>query len=177
MRIVDRRLGNVSSDIGLEGYVDSLEEKGQVERVKITHRDAQKRRLRVEAESGEDVGIALEEDFHLENGDVLCLGDDDSNVVVVEVSASEAMVIKVNSILRDRESFAYGVALGHMLGNQHWPIKVDGFTVLTPVNVDRLVMETVLRTHGFEGLEWEFKNVEPGEVPDAIPRIELNHEH
>jgi urease accessory protein UreE len=39
------------------------------------------------------------------------------------------------------------VRLGHVLGNQHWPVAVVGEQILVPVALDRAVMETVLRTH------------------------------
>ena len=39
------------------------------------------------------------------------------------------------------------VRLGHVLGNQHWPIASVDEAVLVPVTLDRAVMETVLRTH------------------------------
>jgi urease accessory protein len=169
--VVNRVLGNTNKDQALEYRVQAQEKEGNVARVRISASDAQRRRLRLAASYGIEVGIALEAGTALEEGDVLCRDDDESELVVVEVEPSEAMAIRVNPPPADEASFVYGVQLGHMLGNQHWPIKVDGTVVLTPVNIDRLVMETVLRTHGFDGLEWEFISVEPGEVPTAMPRI------
>ncbi|WP_298443004.1 urease accessory protein UreE [Ferrimicrobium sp.] len=176
MIIGNRLLGNVNDD-SLAYRVQALEKSGDAVRVSISASDAQRRRLRLTSSSGTEVGIALESGTALQDGDVLCQDDDESHLILVEVEASEAMAIRVNPRPADEASFVYGVKLGHMLGNQHWPIKVDGTVVLTPVNIDRLVMETVLRTHGFEGLEWEFISVEPGEVPTAMPRVDLEHEH
>jgi urease accessory protein len=175
--VVNRVLGNTNKDQALEYRVQAQEKEGNVARVRISASDAQRRRLRLTAGDGVEVGIALEAGTALEEGDVLCRDDDESELVVVEVEPSEAMAIRVNPPPADEASFVYGVQLGHMLGNQHWPIKVDGTVVLTPVNIDRLVMETVLKTHGFEGLEWEFISVEPGEVPTAMPRIDMEHDH
>jgi urease accessory protein len=173
--VVNRLLGNTASAEGLAHRVQAMEKSSLVERVRVSPTDAQRRRLRVTTESGVDVGIMVEDVTALTDGDVLCHDKDESRLVVIEVTASEAMAIKVMPPPADAASFAYGVLLGHMLGNQHWPIKVDGSVVLTPVSIDRLVMETVLRTHGFPGLEWEFITVEPGEVPTAMPRIEHSH--
>ena len=45
------------------------------------------------------------------------------------------------------EQLQRAVRLGHVLGNQHWPVAVVGEQILVPVSLDRAVMETVLRTH------------------------------
>jgi len=177
MIVVNRVLGNANKDQELSYRTQAREKDGHVTRVRMSASDAQRRRLRLVADSGVEVGIAIEAGMTLQDGDVLCRDDDESELIVVGVEPSEAMVIRVNPPPRDEASFLYGVQVGHMLGNQHWPIKVDGRGVLTPVNIDRLVMEKVLRTHGLEGLEWEFLSVEPGEVPTAMPRIAMDHDH
>ena len=48
------------------------------------------------------------------------------------------------------------VELGHALGNQHWPAVVKGTTVYVPLTVDRKVMASVMRTHAFAGITYEF---------------------
>ena len=45
------------------------------------------------------------------------------------------------------EQLQQAVRLGHVLGNQHWPIAVVGGQILVPVSLDRTVMETVVTTH------------------------------
>ncbi|MHB1800073.1 MAG: urease accessory protein UreE [Actinomycetes bacterium] len=176
MLVVDRFLGNTTEDKHLAQLVEAMSNSGAVERVLVSPTDAQRRRIRATTESGTDVGIVIDGGRALNDGDVLCHDQDESRVVVVNVAASEAMAIRLTSPPVDVASFVMGVRIGHMLGNQHWPIKVDGTVVFTPVNIDRLVMETVLRTHGVDGLEWEFLDVEPGEVPTAMPRIETSHD-
>jgi urease accessory protein len=54
------------------------------------------------------------------------------------------------------------VELGHALGNQHWPALMKGACVYVPLTVDRKVMSSVMNTHRFEGLRYEF--VPGGEV-------------
>jgi urease accessory protein len=54
------------------------------------------------------------------------------------------------------------VELGHALGNQHWPALVKGNRVFVPLTVDRKVMSSVMNTHRFEGIAYEF--VPGGEV-------------
>jgi urease accessory protein len=48
------------------------------------------------------------------------------------------------------------VELGHAMGNQHWPALVKGSRVYVPLTVDRKVMASVMNTHRFEGIRFEF---------------------
>ena len=48
------------------------------------------------------------------------------------------------------------VELGHAMGNQHWPALVKGSLVYVPLTVDRKVMASVMDTHRFEGIRYEF---------------------
>jgi urease accessory protein len=48
------------------------------------------------------------------------------------------------------------VELGHALGNQHWPALVKDGVVYVPLTVDRKVMASVMNTHRFEGIRYEF---------------------
>ena len=47
-------------------------------------------------------------------------------------------------------------------GNQHWPALVKGNRVYVPLTVDRKVMSSVMNTHRFEGIRYEF--VPGGEI-------------
>jgi len=42
------------------------------------------------------------------------------------------------------------------LGNQHWPAVVKGTTVFVPLTVDRKVMASVMKTHAFSGISYDF---------------------
>jgi urease accessory protein len=56
------------------------------------------------------------------------------------------------------------------LGNQHWPAVVKGSDVYVPLTVDRNVMASVMKTHAFSGITYEFL---PG--TEVIPYL-LPHE-
>ena len=58
------------------------------------------------------------------------------------------------------------VELGHAMGNQHWPALVKDTVVYVPLTVDRKVMASVMNTHRFEGIRYEFV---PGR--DVIPYL------
>ncbi|MFV0523149.1 MAG: urease accessory protein UreE [Acidimicrobiales bacterium] len=173
MLVVNQVKGNIHTDRGLALEIQRLEKQGGVEHVHIPFNDAGRRRLRITTDRGTPVGVDLPTDRALQDGDVL--EGADGTLILIEVAPSEAMALRLTAEIPPEDRFEFGVRLGHMLGNQHWPITITDGVVLTPLSVDHKVMETVVRTHGFEGIEFEFVPVKPGEVPTAMPRIEHDH--
>ena len=49
------------------------------------------------------------------------------------------------------------VEFGHAVGNQHWPAIVKGTKVYIPLTVDKKVMMSVMETHRFEDVTYEFQ--------------------
>ena len=60
----------------------------------------------------------------------------------------------------------FGEELTDDFGNQHWPALVKGTRVFVPLTVDRKVMASVMNTHRFENIRYEFV---PG--ADIIPYL------
>ena len=175
MYVVNRLLGNIHKDESLALEVQRREKLGEVDTVSLAFHDAGRRRLRVKSANGRSLGVDLGTADVLKDGDLLALEEDLTLLVLVQIAPSEAMALRLGKEMPTEELFAFGVRLGHMLGNQHWPIRVERDVVLAPVSIDRKVMETVVRTHGFDGIEWEFVPVEPGDVPTGMP--DIHHEH
>lgn len=175
MFVVDKVLGNTHRDEPLALDMQAKAKTGAAEHVEVSFHDAQRRRLRLTTPSGLEVGVDISHAHGLQDGDVLS-GGDGTKFIVIDVAAAEAMALQMDGSIPPEELFAYGVRLGHMLGNQHWPVSVENDVVMTPVNIARKVMETVVRTHGFPGVVWEFIPVEPGRVPTGMPHIEHNHD-
>jgi urease accessory protein len=130
-------------------------------RVDFLHLDqwqAQKNRLRLKTEGGVELAIALERSTHLHDGDVLAWDDATSTAVVARITLKDVLVIHLHALLGDdQETLARTCfELGHALGNQHWPAVVKGTRVYVPLTVDRNVMASVMRTHAFAGISFEF---------------------
>lgn len=174
MLVLNRVLGNTRSDERLALEVQRKEKLHEVEHIALAFHDAARRRLRVTTSAGRPVGIDLGNADALRDGDVLVDPAGDL-MAVIDVAPTEAMALRMSKELPPEQLFRFGVLLGHMLGNQHWPVTVENDIVYTPLTIDKKVMETVVRTHGFDGIVWEFVPVEPGDVPSGMPRI--HHEH
>jgi len=143
---VSHRLGNIHTDPKLTTTVRQWQETGQLEEINIEERYAHKSRFRLHTASGREIGFVLPRGIAIADGDVFDLKDEASGLLV-HLSLQEVMVLRLQPHIDAAERLQWAVRLGHVLGNQHWPIAVVGGQILVPVTLDRAVMETVLRTH------------------------------
>jgi urease accessory protein len=128
--------------------------------------EAQKSRCRIRTQNGVDLAVSLPRGTLLRDGDVLVWDETHQTAVVARIMLKEVMVVHLEALAQQGpEAFVRTcVELGHALGNQHWPAVVKGSEVFVPLTVDRKVMASVMKTHAFQGVTYEFI---PGS--EAIP--------
>jgi urease accessory protein len=129
--------------------------------VDLLHLDqwqAQKSRIRCKTEAGRELAVSLERNTHLHDGDILTWDEEARTAVVARIALQDVMVIDLAGLLaKDSGALAQlCIELGHALGNQHWPAVVKGTKVFVPLTVDRKVMASVMKTHSFEEITYEF---------------------
>jgi urease accessory protein len=119
---------------------------------------AQKNRFRKNTEGGVELAVSLERNSHLHHGDILVWDAAARTAIVARIQLQEVLVIQLSgSLTQPREALARTCfELGHALGNQHWPAVVKGTNVYVPLTVDRQVMASVMKTHAFTGITYEF---------------------
>ena len=124
----------------------------------LDHWEAQKNRLRKRTESGTEVAISLDRGAFLRDGDILVWDERAHTAVVARITLRDVMVIHIDAPVHAATELLLRtcVELGHALGNQHWPALVKGTRVFVPLTVDRKVMTSVMDTHRFEHLRYEF---------------------
>ncbi len=129
-----------------------------VDALELDHWEAQKNRLRKKTRDGQVLAISLDRGTFMRDGDVLLWDESAQRAVVARLSLRDVMVIHLEALAGQSPDLAMrtGVELGHALGNQHWPALVKGSHVYVPLTVDRKVMSSVMKTHGFEGISFEF---------------------
>lgn len=147
---VSQCLGNIHADPVLADRVGRWEKAGILDEVTIDEREAHKSRLRLYTSKGRELGLHLVRGTKLADGDVFALESEEGGVLL-RLSLQEVMVLTPLPCPNDSERLRRAVRLGHVLGNQHWPVAVVGQQVQVPVSLDRAVMETVLRTHHLSG--------------------------
>jgi urease accessory protein len=135
-----------------------------VEALDLDHWEAQKNRFRKKTAAGTEIAVSLDRGTFMRDGDILLWDEDERRAVVARISLRDVMVIHLDALknLAPAEAMRTCIELGHALGNQHWPALMKGDRVFVPLTVDSKVMESVMRTHKFEGIRCEF--VAGGEI-------------
>lgn len=135
-----------------------------VDSLELDHWEAQKNRFRKKTAGGVELAVSLDRGTFMRDGDVLVWDAAASRAVVARISLRDVMIIHLDGLAPLAPDIALRacVELGHALGNQHWPALVKGNRVFVPLTVDRKVMSSVMNTHRFEGIRYEF--VPGGEI-------------
>ena len=135
-----------------------------VDELALDHWEAQKNRFRKKTASGVELAVSLDRGTFMRDGDVLLWDAPGARAVVARISLRDVMIIHLDEMAGGPPDIALRtcVELGHALGNQHWPALVKGSRVFVPLTVDRKVMSSVMNTHRFEGIRYEF--VPGGEI-------------
>jgi urease accessory protein len=131
---------------------------GSVDMLALDHWEAQKNRFRKKTASGLELAVSLDRGAFLRDGDVLHWDGATRRAVVVKIALREVMIIHLEQLnaLPVEIAMRTCVEIGHALGNQHWPALTKGASVYVPLVVDQRVMASVMNTHRFEGVRYEF---------------------
>jgi urease accessory protein len=151
--LVERILGNVAEEPWA-----SRAQGDAVDVLALDHWEAQKNRFRKKSAQGREVAVSLDRGTFMRDGDVLVWDAGADRVVVARIALRDVMVIRLDGLAALPAGIAARtcVELGHALGNQHWPALVKGDRVFVPLTVDRKVMASVMNTHRFEHIAFEF---------------------
>ena len=140
----------------------------QIDELELNQWDAQKNRLRRSTRQGRTMAVSLERGSFLHDGDILWWDADAREAVICRIRLCEVMVINLQGLkcLPPAVMVERCVALGHALGNQHWPAVVQDEQIFVPLSVDKKVMDSVMRTHHVDGIRYSF--VPGSQIADAL---------
>lgn len=129
-----------------------------IDLMQIDQWEAQKSRLRKTTAKGAELAISLDRGTHMRDGDVLLWDPNASSAIVARIELRDVMIVHLDDLMRLAPELAMRTCfeLGHAMGNQHWPALVKCSVVYVPLTVDRKVMASVMDTHRFEGIRYEF---------------------
>ena len=136
--------------------------------LEIDQWEAQKSRFRKTTAKGVEIAVSIERNTHIRDGDVLLWDAQAISALVARIELRDVMIVHLDDLmnLAPKAAMRTCVELGHAMGNQHWPALVKDNRVYVPLTVDRKVMASVMNTHRFEGIRYEFV---PGR--DVIPYL------
>lgn len=129
-----------------------------VEMLELDHWEAQKSRFRKVTAEGTQIAVSLDRGSFLHDGDILHWDATTVTAIVARISLRDVMIIYLDDLRPHDPALMMRtcVELGHALGNQHWPALVKDNRVYVPLTVDRKVMASVMNTHRFESIRYEF---------------------
>jgi len=169
--IIETVLGNIS----ISEWADRLAT-SEVDVLEINQWEAQKSRFRKMTAKGADVAISVDRGTYLRDGDVLLWDAQARAALIARIEVRDVMVVHLDELMHVVPEVALRtcVELGHAMGNQHWPALVKGNLVYVPLTVDRKVMASVMDTHHFDGIRYEFvsgREVVPYLAPHESRRL------
>jgi urease accessory protein len=161
--VIEAVVGNVADATWKARLADA-----NLDRLALDHWEAQKNRFRKTTSGGTEIAVSLDRGAFLRDGDILLWNEETRTAVVATISLRDVMVIHIDALssIAPELLLQTCVELGHALGNQHWPALVKGTRVFVPLTIDRKVMASVMKTHRFENVRYEFV---PG--ADIIPYL------
>jgi urease accessory protein len=153
MVVIETVLGN----IGDPEWTERLSA-ANVDLLQVDQWEAQKSRFRKTTPQGAEVAISLDRGTYVRDGDVLLWEAQTATAIVARIDLRDVMIVHLADLARLTPEAAMRtcVELGHALGNQHWPALVKGSLIYVPLTLDRKVMASVMDTHRFEGIRYEF---------------------
>ena len=171
MVVIETILGNIS-DPEWAGRLAASE----VDVLEIDQWEAQKSRFRKTTAKGAEVAVSVDRGTYIREGDILLWDAQARSAVVARIEVRDVMIVHLDELMYRAPELAMRtcVELGHAMGNQHWPALVKGNRVYVPLTVDRKVMASVMDTHRFEDVRYEFvsgREVVPYLAPHESRRV------
>jgi|TARA_B100000029_G_scaffold102958_1_gene93465 urease accessory protein len=130
MLIIKKKLGNIYNDTVLNKKIQDSEVNVSLQKLFLTRSEMEKIHLRKETDGGIEVGLTFEPGTKFHHGDVL---SDDSLLILINQIPEKT--IKVS--LKNKTSLDIAVVVGHVIGNRHRPISINGdHSISFPIHDD-----------------------------------------
>ena len=135
--VAQKYLGNINQNLDLANLIET---RSHLE-LSLSLSDRNKGRIHGYTDSGVAVGIIKDRDRPLRSGDLY--RTDSDKLLLIELEEQELLVIDLATI--DNVSPHQLVQLGHVLGNHHYPIAIEGDRILVQLITDKLVLEQLIK--------------------------------
>ena len=147
-------LGNIDRDLTLAQKVTRSREENRLLEVPLQQSDRSKGRILAQSTDGIAIGIVKNRELKLRAGDVFQTTNGD--LVLIHLKTETLMVLTLDQAV-DLHSAIELVRLGHLLGNQHYPIKIEGNKIYVRPIGDRTILARTLEELNFSGITitWE----------------------
>jgi urease accessory protein len=170
IELAETYLGNSTETPSLSEQIEKARSLEHCLEVYLNQTDSRKGRIHTHSTSGIEIGIIKNRDWSLREGDVFATQQ--GKLLLVHLQKQKVMVL---SFTEPVSNYAIElVHLGHVLGNHHWPIIIQGRKLYVQLAADADVMEATLRNFQIPGLQIDYESRSPDE---QIAFSEHTHQH
>lgn len=173
MIVADTILGNVNEDATIAAHLEDRPD-DEIERIVLDERDRRRARFRTTTDQGTDIGIIVDSERGLRQGDVLRNSED--RLVVVGFEDRDALVVNFDGVPASAPALAQVAALGHDIGNHHWDLAVRDEEVLIALDADEATIRAAVEDSAPPGIELRDDGVDPTLFDGTEPHSHGAHE-
>jgi urease accessory protein len=154
IEVAETYLGNIDRDSLLAEKVARAKKSERLMEVSLTESDRNKGRISTLLKSGTNIGIVKSRNLQLQEGDVF--QTDRDNLLLIHLNSETVIVLHFAEATTDRSAIKL-VSLGHLLGNHHYPIKVEENKIYVRLTTDSKVLIQMIEKLAITGLtiSWE----------------------
>ena len=165
MEVAQVYLGNLNDDAD---WLESIAIESCLE-LQLNSEDRYKGRIHSHTKDGIEVGIIKNRDRPLRSGDLF--RTDSHKIIKVKLKEQELLVLDLSQLATNTPQ-AKLVQLGHVLGNNHYPVEVRDCQILVKLITDKLTVEKLINDLQIDGLRFGYKHMSEH---DAIAWTEHSH--
>ncbi|QCE35072.1 urease accessory protein UreE [Acetobacteraceae bacterium] len=145
MIVITKILGNLNDEKDWRSQLEGAE----IDLFELTEWETQKSRFRKTTSKGQDLGIFLDRNQLLKEGDILLWDETQKRALIVKVHLREVLVLQAGIFLDETSESLLKISfeLGNLFGNLHWKSLVKGAQIFIPLSVSRRIMENIVKTH------------------------------
>ncbi len=144
--------GNIFSDKSWAEKYRRARSAGTAESLSLSRLEMERVRLRGKTDMGSDIGLVLDGGSRLQPGDVLYSRE---KIIIVEQLPERVVSIRIKNAGAEK-MMNLAALVGHVIGNRHRPIAVDGKTISFPVQAESEV--ATFKKFLPEGIELKVKS-------------------
>ena len=139
--VAEQYLGNINENRELASEIALDKKHGRCLDVSIDRQSSQKGRILVQAQSGQPVGIVKGRNWVLRSGDVMMTRSPQR--VLIQLTTQQVIALQIDP--KAYNSPVRQMNLGHVMGNQHWPMTMVDETLYVEITDDADRIESTLR--------------------------------
>lgn len=155
--IAEIYLGNITQDTLLAEKVARRRESDGLLEVNLELSDRYKGRILTHSTSGVAIGIVKSRELQLRAGDVF--QTDGDNLLLVHLKGETVMVLQFTTAIESHSAMQL-VRLGHLLGNHHYPIKIEEAKIYVRLNSEHKLIERAIEDLNLTGLSINWERVD-----------------